>query len=812
MTWETAMSNDNGRTDGSKSVGGSPGFPRDPTPAQAPEFYEFGPFRLEPNERRLRRGDEIVALTPKAFDTLSLLVRNSGHLLEKDELIRALWPDSFVEEGNLTNNISLLRKALGEDPPYIETVPKRGYRFVGAMRQLPLAASPHLGKPPERRPRDSESGRSFAASSGAVAVPETPADRVAKLWKIAVSVLLVALLVAGGLYYRSYQQRKRLAEKDTLVLADFANSTGDPIFDDTLKTALNVSLRQSPFLNVLSDSEVAKALQLMTLPATTKLTPEVAGDVCQRAGSKAYVAGSIGSLGSEYVLGLKAVNCRSGDTLAQEQVTAASKEKVLDALGEAASKLRGELGESLATVQKYDVPLEQATTPSLDALKAYTVAWNLHNGGSDPESIPFFKHAIELDPNFALAYAALGQAYVNIGEDELGAQYVKQAFERRERTSEREKFYITASYYVHVIGDDPQAIQTYELWAKTYPRDDVPPNNLAHEYSLLGQHEKALQKAGRLDPILGFEYLALNRFDEAPSIFEQGLAHRPDDATLHIGMHVIASLRGDASAVERQAAWALGRPEAEGVFFGIEAYTAAYYGKLAKCREFFQRSLAADQRDNLKASAAVTQATAALLEAEYGNLDAGRKGATVALTMAAPSEPAKILAALTFAELKDGTRAEQLASELGQRFPNATLLNNVWLPAIDAQIATSRDNPTQAIKLLQAALPYELGLEWRVPPPTFFLYPVYLRGQAYLRAQQGGNAAQEFQKILDHRGITGNSPVVPLAHLGRARAYALSGDTAKAKAAYQDFFALWKDADPDIPILKQAKAEYAKLQ
>jgi DNA-binding winged helix-turn-helix (wHTH) protein len=773
-----------------------------------PELYEFGPFRLDPAERKLLRDNEIVALTPKAFDTLLLLVRNSGHLLGKDELIRMLWPDSFVEEGNLSNNIFLLRKALGEDPPYIETVPKRGYRFVGAMRQLPLAASPHLGKPPDR-------GRSFAASSGPVAVPETPADRVAKLWKIAVPVLLVALLLAGGLYYRSYQQRKRLAEKDTIVLADFANSTGDPIFDDTLKTALNVSLRQSPFLNVLSDSEVAKALQLMTLPASTKLTPEVALDLCQRAGSKANLAGSIGSLGSEYVLGLKAVNCRSGDTLAQEQVTAATKEKVLDALGEVASKLRGELGESLSTVQKYDVALEQATTPSLDALKAYTVAWNLHDGGSDPESIPFFKHAIELDPNFALAYAALGQAYANIGEEELGAQYVKQAFERRERISEREKFYITASYYVHVIGDDAQAIQTYELWAKTYPRDDVPPNNLAHEYSSLGQHEKALQKAGRLDPILGFEYLALNRFDEAPSIFEQGLAHRPDDEALHAGMHVLASLSGDARAVERQAAWALGRPEAEGIFFGIEAYTAAYYGNLAKCREFFQRSLAADQRDNLKASAAVTQATAALLEAEYGNLDAGRKGVTIALTMAAPSEPAKILAALTFAELKDGTRAEQLASEVGQRFPNATLLNNVWLPAIHAQLATSRDNPTQAIKLLQAALPYELALHYemgRVPPPIVSLYPVYLRGQAYLQAKQGGNAAQEFRKILDHRGITWNSPVAPLAHLGLARAYVLSGDTTKAKTAYQDLFALWKDADPDIPILKEAKAEYAKLQ
>jgi tetratricopeptide (TPR) repeat protein len=413
-----------------------------------------------------------------------------------------------------------------------------------------------------------------------------------------------------------------------------------------------------------------------------------------------------------------------------------------------------------------------------------------------------------------LAYAALGQAYSNVGEDELAAQYIKQAFERRERTSEREKFYITAHYYDTVTGDYPQAIQTYELWAKSYPRDDIPPNNLAIGYSSLGQHEKALQEAqeaARLDPnnvaIMGLEYLALNRFDEARSIFEQGLTRRPDEDALHIGMHVVASLRGDASAVERQAAWALGRPQAEGIFFSVEANTAAYYGKLSKCREFFQHSLAADQRDNLKAAAATTQAAAALWETEYGNLDAGRKGATAALTMA-PGEPAKILAALTFAELKDGPRAEALASALSQKFPNATLLNNVWLAAIRAQIAISRDNPAQAIKLLQAALPHELGQA----PPLPFLYPVYVRGQAYLRAQQAGEAAQEFQKILDHRGIAGNSPVAALAHLGLARAYALSGDSAKARTAYQDFFALWKDADPDIPILKEAKAEYAKLQ
>src|SRR5262249_27117782 len=424
---------------------------------------------------------------------------------------------------------------------------------------------------------------------------------------------------------------------------------------------------------------------LMGKSSGERLTEDSARELCQRTGSKAMIAGSISGLGSQYLVGLNAVSCSTGDALAKEQVQATSKEDVVRALGKAASSLRGKVGESLASVQKYDAPVEQATTPSLEALRAYTVAWNLHIWGSDSESLPLFKHAIELDPNFALAYAALGAAYSNVGEDELATQYVKQAFERRERTSEREKFYITAHYYDTVTRDFPQAIQTYELWAKSYPRDDLPPNNLALIYMSLGQHEKALQEAqeaARRDPDyvaeMGFAYLALNRVDEARNIFEQGLARRPDEENSHIGMYLIASLRGDTSAKERQAAWATGKPEVEGIFFSIEANTAAHYGQLSKCRELVQRSLAANQRDNLKEAAAASQAAAALTETEYGNLDAGRKGATAALNMAR-GEVAKILAAMTFAELKDVPHAEALASELSRRLPDATLLNNVWL-------------------------------------------------------------------------------------------------------------------------------------
>ena len=675
-------------------------------------------------------------------------------------------------------------------------------------------ATPPTGAIPEQPASGSAPTVAASASSTAAKVMVVSVAR-RRLWKVLLpAAVVVATAIVGGILYYRFHFSKHLSEKDTLVLADFANTTGDPVFDDALKQALAVQLEQSPFLYILSAQKVNETLRLMGRSSGERLTEDSARELCQRIGSKAMIAGSISGLGSQFLVGLNAVNCSTGDSLAKEQVQATSKEDVVKALGKAASSLRGKLGESLASVQKYDAPVEQATTPSLEALKAYTVAWNLHGLGSDSESIPFFKHAIELDPNFALAYAALGATYANIGEDELATQYVKQAFERRERASEREKFYITAHYYDTVTEDLPQAIQTYELWAKSFPRDDTPPNNLAFTYGLLGQHEKALQEAqeaARLDPnnvaLMGFAYLALNRFDEARSIFEQGLTRTPDDSGLHIGMHLVASLRSDATAMERQAAWAVGKPANEGIFFSIESNTAAYYGKLAKCRELVQRSLAADQRDNLKASAAATQAAAALWETEYGNSDAGRKGATLALTMA-PGEPAKFLATLTFAVLKDGARAEALANELSRHRPDATLLNHVWLPEVRAQIAISRDNPAQAINTLHAALPYESG---QFPPiPSF--YPAYVRGQAYLRSRQAGEARQEFQKILDHRGITGNSPIAALAHLGVARAYALEGDSAKSRSAYQDFFALWKAADPDIPILKEAKAEYAKLQ
>jgi serine/threonine protein kinase len=669
----------------------------------------------------------------------------------------------------------------------------------------------------QRLKRDSESGRSAVASSGTVAVAEAPAARVAKGWKIAVPLLLVALLVAGGLYYRLHQQSKRLTEKDTIVLADFDNRTGDAVFDDTLKTALIVSLRQSPFLNVLSDSDVAKTLQQMTRPDSTQLTPEVARELCQRAGSKAYLAGSIGSLGSEYVLGLKAVNCQSGDTLAQEQLTATSKEKVLDALGNAASKLRGQLGESLATVQKFDVPIE-ATTTSLEALKNYSMAIKIAEEQGDAAAMPFGKRAIELDPNFPLAYAGLATGYANLGQSSLELEYATKAYELRDRVTEWEKLYISAAYF-HATGELERESQIYEIWIANYPRSSIPHENLCLNYSVMGQYEKALveaQETLRLTPDavhgygdVGYTYISLNRLDEAKATFDQALAHKLDSPSLRWNMYYLGFLRGDSAQMERQVAWGAGKPGAEDLLLSAQSDTEAYNGRLTKARDFSQRARDSAVRAGSKETAALWQVNAALREAEFGNAAAARQSVTAALALA-PGRHVRLLAALTLARSGDTAHAKAMIEGLEKSDSSNTVLKLYWLPTLHAAIELNSGSSTQALVALEAAAPYELG-----EPPPFqvgTLYPAYLRGQAYLLAHNGATAVAEFQKLVDHRGIVLNFVTEALAHLQLGRAYALSGDAAKARTAYKDFLTLWKDADPDIPILKQAKAEYAKLQ
>jgi serine/threonine protein kinase len=633
---------------------------------------------------------------------------------------------------------------------------------------------------------------------------------------VVVTGVIAALVVGGFLYYRHWRQMSQLTDKDTIVIADFANSTGDAIFDDTLKTALEVELGQSPFLNVLSDRKVGETLRMMGRPANERVTADGGREICLRTGSKALLGGAISSLGSHYLIAVNAVACNSGDTLAKQQVEVASKEDVLKALSRAASSLRAKLGESLPSVQKFDVPIE-ATTTSLEALKNYSIGITVAREKGDAPSIPFLKRAVELDPDFPMAYASLSVASGNLAQPSLALEYATRAYGLRDRVTEREKLHISASYF-KATGEFGKEAQTYELWIASYPRDFLPRGNLGTIYVSIGQYEKALveyQEEVRHAPDdpgaydnLAATYLTLKRLDEAKATFDEALAHKLDDGSLRATMYYLAFLRGDSAQMEQELAWGAGKSGDEDQLLSAQSDTEAYYGRMSKAREFSRRAVDSAIRAESKETAALWLANAALREAEVGNIAAAKQGVTAALALS-PGQQVKVVAALALARIGDTPRAKALAGELEKRFASNALLNLYWLPTINAAIELNKGRSSPALVSLETAAPYELG-----SAGTFisYLYPAYVRGQASLLAHNGNAAASEFQKLLDNRGIVLNFVTGALAHLQLARAYEMTGDTAKARSAYQDFFAFWKDADPDIPILKQAKAEYAKLQ
>jgi len=657
-------------------------------------------------------------------------------------------------------------------------------------------------------------------SSSTVTVAEVPvAGR--KLWKVLVpaAVILVAAAVGGMFYFRSHSatpttKAAPLTEKDTVVLADFDNKTGDAVFDDALKQALAVELGQSPFLNVLSDRKVSETLQMMGRPASQRITADVGRELCLRTGSKAVLGGTVSSLGSHYLIDLSAVACSTGDTLVKEQGEATSKEDVLKTLSRASSSLRTKLGESLPSVQKFDVPVE-ATTSSLEALKNYSMGITIMREKGDAPSIPFFKRAIELDPNFPIAYSALSVSCGNLNQRSLALEYATKAYQLRDRVTEREKLRITASYF-NATGELDREAQNYELWTANYPRDFVPHNNLGNAYGSMGQYDKALaeyQEALRLAPTishysnLGATYVNLNRLEEAKATFDQALAHKLDSGALRQQIYSLAFLRGDTAQMEQELAWGAGKPGDEDALLSAQSDTEAYYGRMSKARDFSRRAADSAVRADSKEAAALWQVNAALREAELGNTSVAKQGVTAALALS-PGRDVKISAALTLARIGAAPRAKTLVEELEKSYPTNTMLKLDGLPTINAAIELSKGNSSQALLDLEAAAPYELGQAGTMGS----VYPAYVRGQAYLQSHNGAAAAAEFQKLLDHRGIVLNFVTGALAHLQIGRAYAMAGDTAKAKAAYQDFLTLWKDADPDIPILKEAKAEYAKLQ
>jgi serine/threonine protein kinase/Flp pilus assembly protein TadD len=681
-----------------------------------------------------------------------------------------------------------------------------------------VAVAQESGSQAAQRPSPASGSSAVAPSSSAVKVAEVPVAR-RKLRKVLVpgAVVLLAAAIGGGLYFRSRQTTHRLTEKDSIVLAEFTNTTGDPVFDGTLRQGLSAQLEQSPFLSLLSDQHVTQTLALMAQPKDARLTRELAHEVCQRTASAATIEGSISSLGSQYVVGLKAVNCRSGDVLANEQATASGKEQVLKALGEAATKMRGKLGESLASVQKYDAPAENVTTPSLEALQAYSLGYQAMERNDYAAAVPLFERAISLDPNFAMAYASLGNSYFDLGETTRAAENTRKAYELRERVSERENFYIASRYENLGTRNLEAARKTYELWAQTYPRDNIPPRDLGVIYMTLGDYDKSLaraQAAMKLDPGTGVDYgnlvasyVNVNRLDEARATAQEAQAHNLDNPQIHLILYGIDFLQHDASGMEREAAGLMGKPGWEDGMLGLESDTAAYGGQFGKARELTRRASDSAERADEKETAAGYEAEAAVREALVGNMSQAKQQARAALALSTGSD-VEAVSAIALGLAGDAPQSTRLAADLAERFPEGTIVQFEYLPMIHAAAALQSGSANKALEALIPAAPYELGLPlWYVA-----LYPVYLRGEAYLAVHQGSAAAAEFQKILDHACVVWNEPIGALAHLGLARAYALSGDTVKAKSAYQDFLGLWKDADPDIPILKQAKAEYAKLQ
>jgi serine/threonine protein kinase len=677
----------------------------------------------------------------------------------------------------------------------------------------------------QRLKRDMETNRIAAARA---AEPESRSgprlgSRIASAWKpLAVTTLALIALVAGGLYLRSrvaahFAKAVPLTDKDSVLLADFVNKTGDPVFDDALKQALTIELNQSPFLNIISDRKIEETLKLMGQPASQHITPELAQEVCIRTGSKATVLGSISNLGGQYVIGLRAIGCGSGDALASEQREAADKRDVLKTLGKIAKELRRKLGESLATVEKFDAPIE-ATTPSLEALKAYSEGNRTARRIGDAEGIPFYKRAIELDPNFAIAYAALGASYFNLNQGDLAAENATKAYELRNRVSELERYRISTTYYHAVTGELEKAIEEYELWSKSYPRENTPPLNLGVIYQQLGQYDKAVaktQEAPRLKPTvtaygnLAFEYIALDRLDDAEKVLREAQAKGFDGLDIRANLYLLAFRRGDSKEMEQQLAWAAGRAGDEDEMLSGKADTDAYYGRLARARDDSRRAVESAVRAGSKETAGLWRAFAGLREAEFGNAAAARENTDAALALQSGSD-VRMLAALTLARVGDTAKAKRLVEQLERERTASTdtMLKLYCLPTIHGAIEISKNNPSQGILHLEAAAPYELGGPLGFP----YLYPVWVRGHAYMAAQNGVAAAAEFQKLIDHPGVVMNQPIGSLAHLELGRAHALSGDKVKARASYQIFFTLWKDADPDIPILIAAKSEYAKLQ
>src|SRR5580704_12081791 len=732
-------------------------------------LLEFGSFRIDPEQRLLLRDHEPVPLSPKAFDLLLALTERGGQVVPKDDLMKALWPDTFVEESNLGQHVFQLRKALGERPQdhtYIITVPGRGYRFAQSVRSVPV----------EGANNNDEEQIVVASRSLARIVIEGERKRDLRVWASA-TVALVAILFALGVYWRS-QRRPKLTERDTIVLADFDNRTGDPVFDETLRLSLSAQLEQSPFLNLLSDQRARQTLALMAQSKDARLTQENAREVCQRTASTAVLNESIAKIGTRYLITLKAINCATGESLASTTAAADDKDHVLDALGKTASDIRGKLGESLASVQKYDVPPEDVTTASLEALQAYGLAHQTESSNQGADAVSLYQRAISLDRNFAQAYLGLGIDYFNHDETSRAAENIRKAYELRERVSEREKLGIETFYNAVVMGNFEAARKAQVLATQIYPRDARAFSNLGVFYSYLGDYEKSLaasQQALKLNPgaarnysNLLIDYLHNNRLEEAKSVAEEAKSHNLDSPFIHANLYLVDFIRHDTAGMEREAV--LGKSGSEDLILYYESDTAASGGQFVQARELTKRAADVALRGGQKETMAGYEAEAAVREALVGNLALAKSQAKYALTLS-NGRDVVAMSGIALAIAGDNADSNHTAEDLNKRFPEDTVVQGNLLPAIRAASALRNGEPGKAIAAL-ASVPYELGQT--AQEVNFVLYPVYLRGLAYLATKQAAAAATEFQKILDHPGLVENEPIGALAHLGLGRAYIVS--------------------------------------
>jgi tetratricopeptide (TPR) repeat protein len=661
----------------------------------------------------------------------------------------------------------------------------------------------------KRLKRDTESGMVSAVTSSAT-LRAARARRHSRLWNVAVMAIVVISVLALAMTVFMRRTRAKISDRDAILLTDFVNTTADPVFDGTLKKALAVDLEQSPYLNVFPEQKVRQTLQFMGRAPDERITNDVGREICQRVGIRAMLNGSISNLGSQYVIALEAVNAANGESLAREQVQAPSKESVLNSLHQAGSSLRKKLGESLVSVQKYDKPLSEATTSSLEALKAFSLGDAKHQIFDELTALPLYQRAVELDPNFAMAYARIGAVYSNLGQSELSEKNRGKAFELRDRASEHEKLYIMSHYYVD-SGQLEKGITALELYKQTYPRDAIPYNNLAVVYNQMGQFENALdnaRQAVQLDPDsataysnVAFAYAGLNRLDEAKATFDQAMQRKLGGAAVHSFMANIAWLQGDTSAMERQLDLIRSDPQNDFIVNGFRSAIAAYSGQVKAGRDFGQKQREAAHRLGFNEAAANEYALEAVSEATFLNTGHALEDVSQALKLA-QSPPVVLTSALALAMAGEDARAVKLADDVAQKRPYDTLVQFVQVPLVKAQVEVNRGNYSKAIDLLDGALVYARANS----------NVLYVRGNAYLKAGRGSDALQAFQRLLDIKNVITVDPVMPLARIGLARAYVLAGDAARGRVAYQDFFALWKDADPDVPLLRQVKAEYGKVQ